>query len=399
MSKRLNTNRKSQRTFRTLLVAFLLAISAASAQTARDKALKTNQELSDAFSSGRQALSAKQYELAVNSFRKASEIDPNHAVIWTSLADAFLGLAGTKTGADRDRATEQGLAAYQKALILNPEDAALHNDYALVLAKTGKFSDALAELNKTKLLDTPNAGKYSYFFAIVLQSTGRKEESLSAFKEAAEGGFVEGYFQYGVGLAAKASPDAAGRITPVPGTVEALQEYVRLTAGGANVQSACRLLTMLGATSGVACQNPVSRSGTSNLPGTSLATSGQTSGTASPANVPSSGGGESVREEIDRVFLSGTYTALPPIQSVGARPSPSGMAILEIKNNTAYTLTALFTGPDDRRIDLAPGRSASVELRPGSYKLVGRVNAPDVEPSYGEHVFDASGSGIDFYIQ
>ena len=73
--------------------------------------------------------------------------------------------------------------------------------------------------------------------------------------------------------------------------------------------------------------------------------------------------------------------------------------MFEVKNDTAYTLTALFSGPTDRRVEVAPGGSIAVDLLPGSYKLVGRVNAPNVLPSYGEHVFNASSSGVKFYIQ
>jgi hypothetical protein len=75
------------------------------------------------------------------------------------------------------------------------------------------------------------------------------------------------------------------------------------------------------------------------------------------------------------------------------------MAVFEVKNNTPYTLTALFSGPIERRVEVAPRGSISIDLQPGSYKLVGRVNAPNVLPSYGEHVFDASSTGVVFYIQ
>ena len=73
--------------------------------------------------------------------------------------------------------------------------------------------------------------------------------------------------------------------------------------------------------------------------------------------------------------------------------------MFEVKNDTAYTLTALFSGPIERRVEVAPGASISVELPPGAYKLVGRVNAPDVLPSYGEHTFDQSNSGLRFFLQ
>jgi hypothetical protein len=105
-----------------------------------------------------------------------------------------------------------------------------------------------------------------------------------------------------------------------------------------------------------------------------------------------------IREEVEKI-MSGKYTPLPPIQTTGVSASGNGMAVFEVKNDTAYTLTVLFSGPTERRLELAPGASISVELLPGSYKLVGRVNAPNVLPSYGEHLFNLGSSGVKFYIQ
>src|ERR1035438_3948376 len=105
-----------------------------------------------------------------------------------------------------------------------------------------------------------------------------------------------------------------------------------------------------------------------------------------------------IAAEIEAV-RNGRYTPLPPIQSTGAPATGNGMAVFEVKNNTPYTLTALFSGPIERRVEVAPRGSISIDLQPGSYKLVGRVNAPNVLPSYGEHVFDASSTGVVFYIQ
>jgi hypothetical protein len=105
----------------------------------------------------------------------------------------------------------------------------------------------------------------------------------------------------------------------------------------------------------------------------------------------------SISQEIEKV-RNGRYTPLPPIQSTGA-PSHNGMGVFEVKNNTPYTLTALFSGPIERRVEVPARGSISIELPAGSYKLVGRVDAPNVLPSYGEHVFDASSAGLEFYIQ
>jgi len=111
--------------------------------------------------------------------------------------------------------------------------------------------------------------------------------------------------------------------------------------------------------------------------------------------------GGSISDEIERI-RSGEHASFPPIQPIGgpsSSASPSGIGAFAVKNDTAYTLTVLFSGPTERRVDIAPGASVSIELLPGSYKVAARVNAPDVSPSYGEHVFDRSSSGVTFYIR
>jgi tetratricopeptide (TPR) repeat protein len=141
----------------------------------------------------------------VANFTRATEIDPDQGVVWAYLADAFQGLAGTKAGSERDEAMEQALAAYRKAVALNPNKAAFHNNYALALARGKKFEEARTELVKATELDSPNAGKYQLMLGSVLVLAGRNEEALSAFKNAAEAGNSEGYFHYGLGLAAQSS--------------------------------------------------------------------------------------------------------------------------------------------------------------------------------------------------
>lgn len=124
----------------------------------------------------------------------------------------------------------------------------------------------------------------------------------------------------------------------------------------------------------------------------------------SPAQRPgttSQTSGGSISDEIDKISSS-EHVPFPPIQPIGATSSsasPNGMGAFAVKNDTPYTLTVLFSGPTERRVEIAPGGSLSIELLPGAYKVAARVNAPDVSPSYGEHVFDRSSSGVTFYIQ
>ncbi|MGB9606334.1 MAG: carboxypeptidase regulatory-like domain-containing protein, partial [Bryobacteraceae bacterium] len=91
---------------------------AALERAAKERAaqLARNRALNDAFNAGMQALQAKQFDQAVESFTKASEIDPKQHVVWAHLADAYIGLAGTKSGAEQEAFLTKGLEAYQKAL-------------------------------------------------------------------------------------------------------------------------------------------------------------------------------------------------------------------------------------------------------------------------------------------
>src|SRR5262249_23580903 len=52
-----------------------------------------NKALNDSFNAGKEALAAKNYDAAIESFQKGVEMDANQHVIWANLADAYSGLA------------------------------------------------------------------------------------------------------------------------------------------------------------------------------------------------------------------------------------------------------------------------------------------------------------------
>src|SRR5712671_4571112 len=60
-------------------------------------AMAKNKELNDAFNSGKEAMSAKNYDAAIQAFEKGAALDPNQNVIFANLADAYIALAGTQT--------------------------------------------------------------------------------------------------------------------------------------------------------------------------------------------------------------------------------------------------------------------------------------------------------------
>jgi tetratricopeptide (TPR) repeat protein len=235
----------------------------------REGQLKQHKELNDAFNVGMTAMAAAQaaptpaerqkgYEDAVQALTKASEIGPQELAVWANLADAYMKLAGTKTGPEFDDAAQKGLDAYSKAIALKPEDAATHNNYALALVQAKKIPEAQAELTKAAQLDPTNAGKYYYNLGAVLTNANQADAAADAFQKAiaADPKYAEAYYQYGVYLVGKASFGADGKVTPVPGTVEQFQKYLELAPTGQFAQPAKDMLATLSATVDVSYKNP-----------------------------------------------------------------------------------------------------------------------------------------------
>jgi tetratricopeptide (TPR) repeat protein len=220
--------------------------------------MKKHAALNEAYTAGTTALDNKQYDAAIESFNKAAELDPKQGAVWTGLAQAYTGRAKTKTGADADSDLQKSAENWAKAIELNPTEASLHNNYALVLAQCKKFPDAQAELEKAATLNPPGAGQYYYNLGALEVNAGQNDAANETFKKAItiEPPYPEAFYQYGLTLVAKASYDKDGKIVPVPGTVEAFQKYLDLNPTGGHAQEAKDMLTTLGSTLQVQYKNP-----------------------------------------------------------------------------------------------------------------------------------------------
>jgi tetratricopeptide (TPR) repeat protein len=221
------------------------------AKKEREQAMAKNKALNDAFNAGREAMAANQWDAAVDTLQKASEMDATQHVVFANLGDAYVGRAKTKAGPDKDADLEKANAAYSKAIELKPDDAAYHNNYALALAQSKKFTEAQAELTKAAQLEPAAAGKYYYNLGAVLVNTNPTDTTpaMEAFKKAidADPNYADAYYQYGISLMGKATTGADGKMTPVPGTAEALQKYLELAPNGKDAETAKAMLQMIGA--------------------------------------------------------------------------------------------------------------------------------------------------------
>lgn len=221
-----------------------------------------NKALNDSFNGGMQALEAKQYDAAIDSFKKAGEVDPKQEAIWAQLARAYIDKADTEKKPDqmqqRQTDLQSGVDAYGKALELKPDDAALHLNLALALANLKKIDEAKAELQKAATLDPTQAGKAYYNLGAILINSGQNEAAADAFKTAIDKDptYADAYYQYGVTMLAKMQVAADGKITYAPGNAEAFQKYLELKPNGPYAPQAQDFIKQMGGTIQTTYTNP-----------------------------------------------------------------------------------------------------------------------------------------------
>ncbi len=218
-------------------------------RSAKEEAIKKNKELNDTFNAGIAAQDAKQWDVAVQSFEKASTLDPGQNVVWGRLADSYSALAKTKSGAEQEAPLAKAVESYEKAIALKPDAPEYHNNYALALAAQKKFTEAQAELQKAAQLDPTNGGKYYYNMGAVLVNTGQLDPAGDAFKKAIEldPNYADAYYQYGITLMGKATTGSDGKMVPVAGTAEAFNKYLQLAPDGRDAEVAKAMLEQIGA--------------------------------------------------------------------------------------------------------------------------------------------------------
>jgi tetratricopeptide (TPR) repeat protein len=208
------------------------------------------QMLQGQFNTALEAEKTKNWDTAIDLFKKALDLDPTQAVIWSHIADDYTSRGDAKTGDDRAADYKQAADAYEKSLAIDPGDPVAHFNYGLVLSKLKQVDKAQAEITKAAELNPPGAGKYYYNLGAVLVNSGQNEAAGTAFQKAIAGDpdYAEAYYQYGVVLISKATATPDGKIVPVAGTVENLQKYLSLSPNGPNAEGAKALLATLGST-------------------------------------------------------------------------------------------------------------------------------------------------------
>ena len=226
------------------------------------EAMKKNKALNDAFNAAQDQLKVAaadpdktkqvtEYQSAVDSLNKASEMDPSQVAVWNSLGEAYAGLAKAQTGDDRNKSYDSAIAAYKKSLELKPNEAALYNQMGNIYGAEKKIPEATDALTKAAQLDPTMAPKAYFNMGANLVNGGQPDKAAEFFKKAtdADPKYAEAWYQYGSLQMMQGKVDAktGAQIYP-PETAGALKTYLDLQPSGPHAAEATAMLQAMGET-------------------------------------------------------------------------------------------------------------------------------------------------------
>lgn len=113
------------------------------------------------------------YPRALSAAKKAVELDEQSSEAHASLAFALFYGTWDVTGAERE---------FRRAIDLNPNNAVARHWYATYLATRGRYSDAVAEIERAQALD-PASKSILADKADLLLVAGRRDEGISLLKQ------------------------------------------------------------------------------------------------------------------------------------------------------------------------------------------------------------------------
>jgi len=225
------------------------AANAKQQQAANPEAQKIAQEnakeqkefsgLKQVFDQGNALYAQGQYAQAADTFEKAVPLakDKNLVAVLTREADSY----------HKARMNDKAVEIYQKAIAANPTDAGLHNNLGSVYADMGKIPEAQQEFEKAAQIDPANASRAYFNMGVVMYNKGKMDEASAALKKSIEldPKYSDAYFLEAQALVGKATLTPDGKIVPAPGTVDALQSYLKLDPNGKYAQAAQQMLQQM----------------------------------------------------------------------------------------------------------------------------------------------------------
>lgn len=200
-------------------------------------------DMKSTFEEGQNLFKAQKYQQAAVIFQKASEIDPSRHAIFGILGESY----------QRLKKFDQALENYEKALALladEPESdsvAQYNLNIGIIRAQTGQLKPAIESMEKAAKIDPTATSRAFYNLGVVLTNGGLVEEAIKAFKRAVklDSKNSKAYYQLGISLVGMATFTSDGKTIPAPGTIEALETYLKLDPDGPNAAQAKSIISTL----------------------------------------------------------------------------------------------------------------------------------------------------------
>lgn len=206
------------------------------------KAAKQNQEfksLKQTFDAGNALYNQGQYAQAGATFEKAIPMakEKNLPVVLSRAADSYA----------KAHQYDKAVADYQKAIAADPTNGGYMNNLGSLYGQMGKPDLAVQEFQKAAQADPTNAARYYYNIGAIQTNAGKNDEAAAAFKKATQldPNYADAYFLEAQALMGKAKVDSSGKVVPAPGTVEALQSYLKVAPTGKYASAAQQMLQTL----------------------------------------------------------------------------------------------------------------------------------------------------------
>lgn len=206
-------------------------------QETQEKEQKQFTGLKATFDQGQLLMTEKRYAEAAAMFEQALPLakEKNVPVILAKLGESY----------QKAKVYDKAIDYYQKAIAAKPEDATLHNNLGNVYAEMGKTTEAADEFKKAAAADPSQASRYYFNYGAVMYNQGKMDDAAAAFGKATEidPNFADAFFMRGQALLGKADMDPkTGKVVAAPGTVEALEAYLKLDPQGKHAAEAQAML-------------------------------------------------------------------------------------------------------------------------------------------------------------
>ena len=191
-----------------------------------------NRDAFDAYWRGRFFIEKRNTEKASAEFQQAINLDPNYALAYTGLADAYIWQANftsdadaqlyakAKTAANKALELDPNLAeahsslgrikynydwdwrgaeeSFRRAIELNPNSVNAHQFYSRLLTTLGRYDEAYTEIYKARELD-PRSADLGLPLSGILEKQGRFDEALKVLQATLEMDKDSNFARRGIG--------------------------------------------------------------------------------------------------------------------------------------------------------------------------------------------------------